>query len=466
MAGSSTISSSTPRPARARWRLSVAMGAGPASLLPESIPYVPTARAEDGRWFVQSYGEFAPRWPRSPGPPGDGLARRRPGRRGCVSTCLARLRSRPSRRTVPTLPPARPGRMPRTGRSGLVLRRRSADGSTLKTTFVTVFEPTGRSLRSSGSAGSPHRRRPWSSTSKRPAGPSTWSSTSPRDHADGRPRSRPNPQDRRPGRPGLGPGLVLAGGTFAESGGLRVEQHRRPATITGVVRHASAAGRGWFESDQALPDAGQLAGRTVLIRHGNDVTRAWTLQRVENMNRGHDSMCSRSLDSRSTKEASAEASYYQFPRISAPARTDSGVSKITSHPGPQKVSRLIRRTFWPLVPLTFPKERLFLPMSVVQAIPSQASPIDRSIGFDYSASSLFRPCRSRSDTDRRVFSFHGTPAECTKREPGLNRQAGGIDGGHLELHPCAEVKRWGAGSDRLGRLIPSASSRPTAPRAA
>src|SRR5262249_42880846 len=44
----------------ARWQLSIPKGRAPASLLPPTIPYVPSARAEDGRWFVQAYGEFAP----------------------------------------------------------------------------------------------------------------------------------------------------------------------------------------------------------------------------------------------------------------------------------------------------------------------------------------------------------------------------------------------------------------------
>jgi hypothetical protein len=58
--------------------------------------------------------------------------------------------------------------------------------------------------------------------------------------------------------------------------------------MTGVVRDPGAGGerRGWFESDTPLPDPESLAGRTVLIRHGDGTTRAWTLVRVENTPKG------------------------------------------------------------------------------------------------------------------------------------------------------------------------------------
>ena len=57
-AGSSTTSSSTPAPGDRRLAVSVPMSPVPISLLPPSIPYLANAHAEDGRWFVQAYGEF------------------------------------------------------------------------------------------------------------------------------------------------------------------------------------------------------------------------------------------------------------------------------------------------------------------------------------------------------------------------------------------------------------------------
>ena len=46
-------------PGRAdRWALSVPQESPPASLLPPSITFLRSARQEEGRWFVQAYGEF------------------------------------------------------------------------------------------------------------------------------------------------------------------------------------------------------------------------------------------------------------------------------------------------------------------------------------------------------------------------------------------------------------------------
>src|SRR5262249_45826386 len=77
-------------------------------------------------------------------------------------------------------------------------------------------------------------------------------------------------------------GLTLAGGTFAEGSGRQVRRSAAAGKVTRVVRQATAEGRGWFETDTPLPEPATLAGRVLLVRHGDDVTRGWTLQRVEN----------------------------------------------------------------------------------------------------------------------------------------------------------------------------------------
>src|SRR5208283_5605238 len=41
-----------------RWALTVPANRPPPSLLPSWITFLPSARPEQGRWFVQSYGEF------------------------------------------------------------------------------------------------------------------------------------------------------------------------------------------------------------------------------------------------------------------------------------------------------------------------------------------------------------------------------------------------------------------------
>ncbi len=43
-----------------RWRLSVPTTSGPSTLLATGLTRVPLTRAEDGRWFVQAYSQFAP----------------------------------------------------------------------------------------------------------------------------------------------------------------------------------------------------------------------------------------------------------------------------------------------------------------------------------------------------------------------------------------------------------------------
>lgn len=318
---------------RERWQLSVATGAGPATLLPESIPYVPTARAEDGRWFVQAYGEFAPlaqvrlirpamAWLGASGSPGVRLHLLGPIPAEVItanspdpSTGSARADTEDS------------------GRAGLVLRHRSTDGSTLKSTFVTLFEPTG-SVAPLARVGRVSSSPETVVVYVESAGTAEYLVVN---LAPGTVQTINLAQGRTLKTDGLvvrvsDRGLVLAGGTFAESGGLRVEHQPSTGTITGVVRHSSAAGRGWFESDQAQRDVGQMAGRTLLIRHGNDVTRAWTVQRVENRNRGSRLYVLEEPGFTLEDRSSAEAKYYQFPRISAPGPHQFRISKISRTP--------------------------------------------------------------------------------------------------------------------------------------
>ena len=96
----------------ARWRLGAADRPGPESLLPPSIPYLARPRAEDGRWFVQAFGDFARpgRRPGSIAPP-FGRPRTGPTAAASGSICWATAPSSPSRRG-PTRPRAGPERDP------------------------------------------------------------------------------------------------------------------------------------------------------------------------------------------------------------------------------------------------------------------------------------------------------------------------------------------------------------------
>lgn len=315
---------------RARWQVSVPMTAGPATLLPPSIPYVSTARAEDGRWFVQSYGEFTPlaqarltrpamAWLGTQDAPGVRLHLLGP-------TPIEVLTANSPDPSSPSAVSSEDAEDP--GRAGLILRHRSRDGSTLKSTFVTLFEPTGavtHLTRVGRVASSPETVVVYVETAGGAEhlvvnlAPGTTQTV---ELAHGRTLRTDGLVVRVSEHE-----IVLAGGTFAESGALRVDQERFSGTITGVTRHASAAGRGWFDTDQALPVGGKMVGRTLLIRHGNDATRAWTLQHVENRNRGA-RLYVLEEPGFSLEKASSEARYYQFPGISAPGPHRFQVSKM------------------------------------------------------------------------------------------------------------------------------------------
>ncbi len=138
----------------ARWALSIRTSPGPASLLSQSIPFVPNARSEDHRWFVQSMGEFS---------------RLSSGRIESPAQAVLAAETPPGVRlhVLGDLPawavtgisedPTASASDPDPGRAALVLQRRSEDGTVLRSTFVTLFEPIGDfpSLRRVGRVESP-----------------------------------------------------------------------------------------------------------------------------------------------------------------------------------------------------------------------------------------------------------------------------------------------------------------------
>lgn len=300
-----------------RWRLSARSVAGPATLLPPMIPFVPTAEAEDGRWFVQSLGEFS------------GLASSRLDRPSMA--VLADGRSPGVRLHLlgdmpawaiygvtpdPTAPtpddPSKP-----TGRAALVLRRRSDDGSTLQTTFVTVFEPIGggAELKRVGRVASPEGTIVLAlETVEGPEHlvlnlrPGTSQTV---ELLDGRTLRTDGLAVRA-----LPDRLLLAGGTFAETDGLRAEQTRASGTIKATGR-GSAEGsmaRGWFETVEPLPDPSGVAGRALIVRHGDGTSRGWTILDARNRPSGGALIEVREVPGFRIDPASGEAAYYQFPR--------------------------------------------------------------------------------------------------------------------------------------------------------
>ena len=225
----------------------------------------------------------------------------------------------------------RRGLQDNSGRGSLILRHRSEDGSTLRTTFVTLFEPVsaaipaltrvGRVPSTAGtvvvyveSADGPE----YLFVNLSPGTPVTARL------ADGRGLSTDGLAVRVSAS-----GLVLAGGTFAECEGKSVRLPAFSGQIIWAVRKGSEGSRGWFESDTPLPDPDTLAGRVLLIRHGDGTTRGWTLQRVENTADGA-RLHVREEPGFLVDPSDGSARYYQFPHTTSPG------------PHPFRISRIAR----------------------------------------------------------------------------------------------------------------------------
>ncbi len=302
----------------ARWQLSEPLGPGPATLLPPSIPYVATSKARDGRWFVQAYGEIRPLGQAQLARPSL-AALLGPDGRGVRMHLLNQM---PLTAVMALSPdptaPASHGAEFDSGRAGLILRHRSQDGGTLKSTFVTLFEPAGAPFK-------PLR------ASRVPSNPETVvihveTMQGPEDLvvnlAPGTRQTVTLGDNRRLRTDGyvvrvVQGGLILAGGTFAETADRRVAHEVISGTITGAVRGSAATGPGYFLSAKSLPDAPALAGRVLMIRHGDGTIRGWTLARVENSIDGLRLVVREEpgfvIDGRT-----GTARYYQFPRDTAP----------------------------------------------------------------------------------------------------------------------------------------------------
>jgi hypothetical protein len=259
-----------------RWSPSVPMAAGPESLLQPTIPYLANTRGEDGRWFVQSYGEFDRMTHGTAVTPAlailgePGKARLRLHLLG--DTPFAVVAGSTPRNPAPDDP----------ARSALMLRRMSQGGGTLESTFVTVFDPlspgpvlgkVGRMTETPGfvvlyleSLDGPEHL----VINLRPGIVRTI------ELADGRELTTDAfvVRARRDE-------LMMAGGTVASASGVAVRQVALAGRILASARFPTAEGRGWFETDTLIPPDPELIGRTLLIRHGDQTTHGWTLTRVE-----------------------------------------------------------------------------------------------------------------------------------------------------------------------------------------
>ncbi len=301
------------------------------TLLPPSITYVPDAHAEDGRWFVQGYGELAlqARGP-IPGPTtallarSDGLGVRLHLLSAVPMTAYLATSPEPMTATV-----TEPGEAPIRSRAGLILRRHSDSGETLKSTFVTLFEPV------VGPGPPSANTLPLTRVGRVGSGPETVviliETVEGSEHlvvnlAPGTVQSARLADGRTLRTDGLavrvrGTDLTLAGGTFAsldadrEGHGPDLRQSLVSGRIIAVTRGGSASGRGWFLADAPVPEPESLAGRILLIKHGDGTIRGWTVTRAENTPDGRAARLHVHEEPGFLIDSySGIARYYQFPR--------------------------------------------------------------------------------------------------------------------------------------------------------
>ena len=321
-----------------RWALAVPQARPPASLLPPSITFLPSARPEEGRWFVQAYGEFQL----------EGQAMlTKPTVAGLVAP--GRFGERTGHSQPPRVIPATPGLrlhmlgdLPATafvavspdptrieagahdnaqqrGRASLIIRRRTVRGESLNSTFVTLFEPVGHAF--------PPLRRIGRVSSDANVVVVLVETVDGLEYVlvnlnPGSTRRVALPGGRYVSFDGLAvrvreQDLVLAGGTFAEGAGKLVSQASLAGTLTGSVRRTTERGLGWFITPDRLADGPALAGRTLVIEHGDGTCRSWTLDSLESLSDGT-RLHVREEPGFLIDSGDNSAQYYQFPQVKAP----------------------------------------------------------------------------------------------------------------------------------------------------
>ncbi|MDB5349226.1 MAG: hypothetical protein JWN86_473 [Planctomycetota bacterium] len=262
----------------APWRLSVATDRGPESLLPPGMPFVATTRPEGGRWFVQSMGAFEDLFQARLDRPAQAVL-------GTPGTTGVRLHLLNEVKTSAIVGRSAGGSAD--GRPALIVRRRSEEGRNLSTTFVTVIEPLGVSP--------PLRRVGRIATSAGVVAIAIEASEGVEylvlNGSPGEACETDLPDGRVVKTDGLAvritkAGPTLAGGTFVQVGDSRLIQARITGTVVASGRVERGPARGQFRVSESLSKPEQVAGRTLLIRHGDGSSRGWTLVSAENLAEG------------------------------------------------------------------------------------------------------------------------------------------------------------------------------------
>lgn len=304
----------------ARWRAARSWERGPRTLLPASIIPLAGSGAEDGRWFIQSYAAFS-----------DLLQSRAEGPTRMVldgpsGPLVALHLLNPGESTLYSAEAPDPSGQ---GRGALIVRRASDEEGPLQSALVTLFEAPGHSgLRRAGRVDSPE------GTVLVVLETSGGVEHLVLNDAPGTVREVRLTDGSLLRTDGLlvrvrDDRIRMAGGTFAEVGGRRVEQRRVEGTIVASVRSSDAGGLGWFEADGPIADPGSLAGLTLIVSHGGEASRAWTIDHVEVGAGGRPRFVVVEEPGFTIDPKTGAATYYQFPMASAPGPHRFIVSRIT-----------------------------------------------------------------------------------------------------------------------------------------
>lgn len=332
---------------------------GPPSLAPAGIVYLPDAPGDSGRWFVQAAGAFrqtrvaAPRGPATVEIPpsaegaggldgiavtgaregdggiGVGFGGDSEGRAGLRLHLLTELSPEASWRVYAARSPGAEGEG---SRPSLVLRRERTreEGKGLSSTFATLFEPIAPD--GTGALGRVGRVRVEGRDRDRlvllyvetPDGP---------EHL----AINLEPGTTRTARLATGgelrfDGLVarltareltLAGGTFAEAGGARVELPVVSGPVRATGPGAIAGSLGYIETSAGVSDHRRLTGHPLIVRHGGgggrngapEITRAWTIARAQPLLDGGTRFHVRERVGFALDRESGRARYETYPRL-------------------------------------------------------------------------------------------------------------------------------------------------------
>ena len=215
------------------------------------------------------------------------------------------------------------------GRGTLVLRRRSPDRWTLRSRFVTLIEPVSPAIPALLQVA--HISAPENviavSVNTSDGGEYLVVNLEP-----GKTQSVTLPSGEILRTDGLvvrisNTGLALAGGTFAEFQGRSIHQAPAHGRIVGAFRTSTANSTGWFTTLAHLPDGEALAGRTLLIQHGDGSTHGWTISRIVHSPTNTEIMVHEEPGFTIDLKSGA-AMFYQFPQLTVPGPHEFRVSRI------------------------------------------------------------------------------------------------------------------------------------------